>query len=210
MMDWLVNVIGTHLLPFQNPRVVAPPGTILPNGRPNVIIATPKRSGTHLAIDMIVNNNPHYRRKPIYVDLDMLAKRRNLDCLERLTGTSGYVVKTHFPIGVHNAEEMRLRVEAVAENAVIVTIRRTADDIIRSLDRWNETEDSESVLENLRQFWAFWETRATLQMEFTELFQPKGVQKLLSVCPDWDVQDALRFPRPATSRGLIYVNKAIP
>ena len=52
----LSNFIGRTVLPFTNPRVVAPPGTPGHHGRPNLIVATPMRSGTHILIDLILNN----------------------------------------------------------------------------------------------------------------------------------------------------------
>jgi hypothetical protein len=57
----LTHYISTHLLPFTNPRVVCPPGTVTAQGRPNIIVATPMRSGTHILSDMILNNIPAYQ-----------------------------------------------------------------------------------------------------------------------------------------------------
>ena len=42
----IANLIGRRLLPFTNPRVVSPPGHPKRHGRPNLIVATPMRSGT--------------------------------------------------------------------------------------------------------------------------------------------------------------------
>jgi hypothetical protein len=178
----LVNTIGKRMLSFQNSRVVAPPGVIVANGRQNVIVATPKRSGTHLAIDMIVNNHRAYRRKPVYVDLDMVAKRRDYESLDRLRERAGYVIKTHFPIAVHNENEVREAIDAIASGSVVIVIHRSADDIVRSMGRWSAAND-ESVRLNIERFQEFWRERADVTLDFASLFKPEGVRALLAHVP---------------------------
>ena len=63
-----LNWVGRRVLPYENARVVAPPGVPVTQDRPNIVVATPKRSGTHVLIDILLNNLPAYRRRPLYVE----------------------------------------------------------------------------------------------------------------------------------------------
>ncbi len=63
------------------------------NGTPHVVVAAQMRSGTHLLIDLILNNFPVYRESPLYLDLE----RYRLSDLEtsRIPDLRGLVIKTH-------------------------------------------------------------------------------------------------------------------
>ena len=85
----------SRLLPHNNHRCIAPPGIIGPAGGKSIIVPSLMRSGTHVLIDLLLNNVPGYRRAPLNVDLDhYLAGKNSLDALNRC---GSYVMKSHYP-----------------------------------------------------------------------------------------------------------------
>ena len=127
-LSGLVGFLGTHVLPYTNRRVVCPPGRPEVHGRPNIVVATPKRCGTHVLIDTILNNMPAYRNRPLYIDLDKAWKRRDLDekLFGRIDPRAGYVLKTHLPIDVPGATD-NARILALLDAAVVLTVHRDVD-----------------------------------------------------------------------------------
>lgn len=189
--DKFANFVGKNVISFENPRVVSPPGVIRGHNRRNIIVATPTRSGTHILIDLILNSFPDYCNIPLYVSLDKIIKRDRFQpgLLDTLRPDSGYVVKTHFPIGVAPTVEERARVARLASDAVVVTVRRKDADIIRSLSRFNakgvETKGvEERFAANIAAFWEFWEDRATIGLDFDDLFTAEAYADALDRLAD--------------------------
>ena len=58
----------SKLLPPNTPTVRCPPGLLRnsKNDLPNLVVATFPRCGTHLLIDLILNNFSLYRQNPLY------------------------------------------------------------------------------------------------------------------------------------------------
>lgn len=213
----LTNYIGTHLLPFTNPRVVCPPGTITPQGRPNIIVATPMRSGTHILIDMILNNIPAYRNRPLYVDLDQCRKQGNSenDLIGQVTPDAGYILKTHMPIGLQEGQPSDLRIQKIFDAGVVITIRRDRADVTRSLARWHHMASGADMSEYEAQydtFWNFWDRRKRIHLDFTDLFASKKMASVLeTLCADTGSTRAKRLTGPVsgTGKARIYTNKAL-
>jgi hypothetical protein len=214
----LANTIGTRYLSFQNPRVVSPPGMVGHHRRRNIIVATPMRSGTHVLIDLILNNLPDYRTRPLYVDLDQLVKRsRSAPGLYGTLGNdSGHVIKTHFPIAVDPNPAEMARVAALTQKAFVITVRRDEDAILRSLRRMNSDRASSAsfddrVQQDIGAFWAMWADRADLEIAFDDLFSSDAISLVLDrIATATSVRRARRLtpPMDATQRWRIYVAKA--
>ncbi|MBW4710799.1 hypothetical protein KX928_23660 [Roseobacter sp. YSTF-M11] len=213
----LTNFIGARLLPFNNPRVVSPPGVLRPRGRPNIIVATPMRSGTHVLIDMILNNMPAYRGRPLYVDLDQCWKqgRNGSDLLGKVTPDAGYVVKTHVPFGLNEAVAQDPRVLRVLEAGIVVTVRRPRADVCRSMARWNEEEPGKPLTRYeawYDQFWDFWQGYEQTEIAFEDLFQADRMQAILArLGTATGTAPARTFIGPPAGSGKrrIYANKAL-
>lgn len=211
----LANFVGTHLVPFTNPRVVCPPGRVRQRDLPNIMVATPMRSGTHILIDLILNNLPAYRARPLYVDLDQCAKqgRADHDLLGALTPRSGYVLKTHMPLNVPEDMAADPRIEALTEAACVITLRRDRAEVCRSLGRWHRIGAAEAEAAygpDYDRFWDLWEGRDRIAVEFSDLFDPEAMQRLLAdIAERTGTRAARRFMAPPSGRGKgrIYANK---
>jgi hypothetical protein len=212
----LSNFIGTKVLPFTNPRVVSPPGVPGRHGRVNLIVATPMRSGTHILIDLLLNNLPAYRHRPLYIDLDQCLKqaRPGHDLLGRLAPDAGHVVKTHYPIAVPEAAADP-RLPGLLRAGLVLAIHRPRAEILRSLDRWQGApEDSPEARfgPQIDAFWAHWKDIPRIDLEFAELFDAGRMRALLErIAAASGAPVAPRFvPPPGRGeRRRIYLDKAL-
>lgn len=212
----LAQFVGRRVLPFNNPRVVCPPGTVKPNGRRNIIVATPRRSGTHILIDQILNNIPAYRTRPLYIDLCKCLKRAasENDLIDRITPDAGYIIKTHLPVGLPGCVLRDARLDAIIAASVVITVRRDREDVRRSLDRWhkrkpkNETDyDTEYDT-----FWEFWSEKEQIALDFKDLFMQSQMEVLLNkLANQTQTKRAARFAGPTSPsrKRSIYLNKAL-
>ena len=212
----LSNFIGTHVLSFQNPRVVCPPGTLTEQGRPNIIVATPRRSGTHVLIDLLLNNMPAYRTRPLYVDLDQCLKRTTStdDLLTPITSRAGYIIKTHLPIGLDESVTTNGHVQRLIKDGIVLTVRRDRDAVIRSEMRWQDDQaethaDYEAAYDA---FWRFWQDQDQIALDFKALFDPVRMGALMDdLAVRTRTATKVRFkPAPSpTGKTGIYANKAL-
>lgn len=209
------NFIGRTVLPFTNPRVVAPPGTPGQHGRPNLIVATPMRSGTHILIDLILNNLPAYRTRPLYVDLDQCLKqaRPGRDLLGGVAADAGHVLKTHYPVGVP-AVAADPRLDVLVRQGIVLAIHRPRADILKSLDRWvgGAEEDPEVRFgPQIDAFWSFWGDVPRIDLDFADLFKVDRMHDLIGRIADrTGTAPAPRFtPPPGRSEARrIQIDKA--
>lgn len=69
------NILRSKILPFENSRVVAPAGKIGCDHRRCIVVATTMRACAHVMIDLLLNNLPAYRFRPLYVNRDRYLRR---------------------------------------------------------------------------------------------------------------------------------------
>lgn len=213
----VANFVGTHIVPFTNPRVVCPPGRIRSQGRRNIIVATPMRSGTHILIDLILNNLPDYRNNPLYVDLDQCRKQSGPgnDILANITSQAGYLVKTHMPLNVPDDMSGNSRVKELIDEGIVVTVRRSRADVCRSLGNWHGldmTEAEQHYGVEYDRFWQIWDGHNGISLTFEELFNPTAMQKFLQrLGKETDTSPASRYTAPPSgkNRNRIYANKML-
>jgi hypothetical protein len=221
-MKRLANLIGSRYLSFQNPRVVSPPGTVESNGRRNIVVATPMRCGTHVMIDAILNNIPAYCRRPLYVDLDQFCKRgmRADAGFGQLDARSGYVLKTHFPLGFARPEVHADRIAGLARDAFVIRVERDAGDIRKSLAHWAAGDADPTGLEryiagldaNLEAFHAVWQDRCDMTLRFEDLFDANRMTGIIAQIARETGSAAHPSYRPMPARrhlNRIYVQKAL-
>lgn len=213
----LANFVGMHLLPFTNPRVVCPPGRVTRQGRRNIVVATPMRSGTHILIDLILNNLPAYRSRPLYVDLDQCCKQSTPgnDLIGAIAPDAGYLLKTHMPLNVPDSMAADTRVEALLAGAVVLTLHRPRADVCRSLGRWHGLDMAAAEARygaEYDRFWTFWEGREAIALGFADLFEPARMQSLLQrIGAATGTRPAAVYTAPPSgqSRNRIYANKML-
>ena len=219
-MSRLANFIGSTLLPYTNPRVMCPPGQPRQHGRRNIIVATPMRSGTHLVIDMILNNIPAYRTRPLYINMDQCLSPRHLSrpfsFLDQITPESGHVIKTHLPIGVDEAGVANPKVAALIESAFVITVHRDHAKIERSLKQWSEKSarghSPQQDTDDYDRFWQFWQGRESIALRFDGLFDPAAmVQNMerIAEATQTEASSHFRGPMPSHKKLGIFGNKAL-
>jgi hypothetical protein len=180
--------MGRTVLRGANRRTTCPPGELVPNGNRGIIVATPPRSGTHVAINLLLNNLPAYRREPLYVELDALQRRKRLEgLLPQLEAGPGHVMKTHFPITFDRRSALMEQMRRIASANLVVVVKRDADAIEKSMKAWAAEEPLSKnlafFLENIRSeidfFWQYWKDFETVEIAFEDLMQPATAQRFL-------------------------------
>ncbi|WP_202261166.1 hypothetical protein [Rhodovulum sulfidophilum] len=204
------NFVGRRILPFSNGRVVSPPGAIGHHERRCIVVATTMRSGTHVMIDLLLNNLPAYRNRPLYIDLDQHLRRGEMP----VDPQAGYVVKTHYPFTMPGGKFPEDRLMGLFQNSLVITIQRDQAEILRSLARWHAAT-SDQILsrfgDGFDRFNAFWPGRDRMAIDHRTLFDRDAMQMLIrQIAERTGTEPARRFvpppPRDATQR--IYLMKA--
>jgi hypothetical protein len=177
MGNFLVRFLSQKIPP-DNPKTVCPPGKLQPSAVacPLVVVASFPRSGTHLLIDLILNNFPAYRREPLYVNLDEYI-RQGLD-VEELIRIGGYVVKTHYPESTFSVDN-HAAYQRVFDNALVLSPRRAHDQIVRSYQRMTDLKRKSEVASTLQDYLDFWQGHPTQLFEFSDLVNPAQTTTLL-------------------------------
>ena len=164
-----------RLLPHNNPRCVAPPGAIEGGeGRP-ILVPSLMRSGTHVLIDLILNNLAAYRRTPLYIDLDQCLMR-GVSAQQILAGGS-YVLKTHYP-SLSCPDQARSTLRQIAAEAIIIQPVRDPEEIFRSQSTWGMNARQEFEV-SMAAFEEFWKPFKSLQIPFSAMTAERPCQEVL-------------------------------
>jgi len=197
----------------ENRLTCAPPGKCN-NNQPNlknILVASPPRAGTHLLIDLLLNNFKQYCRIPLYVNGDALTE--NLATFEDLLNCKGYIIKIHYPANPAcqrspwRDDLFRILRE---ECLVLSTNRRSRDQIASMAKMWPKMEvrDFASMLEDFNSFWA----DSVLAISYESLIDSEQVNfvldKLESIIPAVISNDR-RLPQPKSSECSILISKLL-
>lgn len=204
-----LRVLGSGLLPHDTRKTTCPPAPLVPGEGPLIIVPSLMRSGTHLLLDALFNNFPALRRRPLFVDFD--AYERAALPPEPLASASGVTIKTHYP-QVELAAPYLAALKSAAARAFIVTPRRPAAEIRKSLAKWGEDVTAEEFAELESRFEAFWGPFSPVTVDFSTLLDPGGVETLIAL-----VAERTRLaPRPgrgpvmpARHRLGVYLDKVL-
>lgn len=171
----MLKVIARKLFQHANVRTVAPPAIPIANGKhlPNIVVASKMRSGTHLAIDSILNNFSDYRRKPLYIDIDEYAKQGK--SIKDFNALGGYIIKTHYPQVLRDMPE---GFETLLDQAIIVTPERSNTEIKRSMEYFYEI-DSDEVDAGIERFDDYWQDRGSLSVHYKSFRDPQKLTAFL-------------------------------
>jgi hypothetical protein len=203
-----LRLLGGKLLPHNTKTTTCPPAPLVSGEGPLIVVASLMRSGTHLLLDSLFNNVPKLRRKPLFVDFD--AYERGRMPVEPLQSVRGMIIKTHYP-ETPLAELYVEILRGLASKAVVLTPRRSAEDVRRSLAKWGVQVTPAEFAEVENRFAGFWTSFAPTIIEFPSLLNAAGVKAVLS-------QVALRTGlecrstepvMPARSRFGVYVDKTL-
>ena len=142
-----------RLFPHNNKRTVAPPGILSKRVGKPILVSSLMRSGTHLLIDLLLNNFAEYRNTPLYIDLDQyLTKRLPTD---QLLSCGSYVIKTHFPQTTHAIENISI-IKKIASQSYILQPQREIESIANSLQKFSYSGTFEDLLLEKHTFEDFW------------------------------------------------------
>lgn len=160
------------------------------------------RSGTHILIDLILNNLPSYRIRPLYIDLDQyLWAGMDIQALRQLKGA---VIKTHYP--QVNPPNFEAAIDALDLNSIVISPQRKYDDIAWSLQKfWKD----ENVFSNkdAQAFREYWDKYTPVIVPFEDMLQPKKATEMLvnlGALTNCQPKKKIIFP-PAKETPLLWV-----
>lgn len=134
------------------------------------------RTGTHLLIDLLLNNFPDLQQKPLYIDLDRyLEGDFDPSALEQC---GNCVIKSHYPQGWQTPEADEI-VKRLAQRSVIVEPTRDLDVIEQSLLRFWPEKGGDELRESFRRCEVFWSESETTKFPFESLVDPSGLEENL-------------------------------
>lgn len=139
------------------------------------------RSGTHIMIDLILNNFAMYKGSPLYINLDMVlhfgAK------VHDVTQAGGSVIKTHFPQSIEcRGHETEIREFLHQQKVILVT--REMNAIKKSLKRFgewgaNESTKFDQIHTEFDDYWNNEHKGSVLRVDYADLIQAEKVPGIL-------------------------------
>ncbi len=204
-----LRLSGSGMLPHDTKRTTCPPAPLVPGDGPLIIVPSLMRSGTHLLLDALFNNFPALRRRPLFVDFD--AYERAALPPEPLASVGGVTIKTHYP-QVELAAPYLSALKSVAGRAFILTPRRPAGEIRKSLAKWGEDVTAAEFAELESRFEAFWGPFSPVTVNFSTLLDPGGVETLIALVAERTrlaPRPGRRPVMPARHRFGIYLDKVL-
>jgi hypothetical protein len=203
-----LRLFNSGLLRHDTRRTTCPPGPLVSGDGPLVIVPSIMRSGTHLLLDALFNNFPALRRRPLFVDFDAYERAKLPPA--PLASLNGGTIKTHYP-QIELAPEYLSALKTLAARAFIVTPKRPAEAIRKSLAKWDEHYSPEAFMELERRCDEFWKPFAPLTVSFSSLLDVAGVKALVALVAERTNLTPRSGPpmMPARGRYRIYFDKIL-
>jgi hypothetical protein len=139
------------------------------------------RSGTHILIDLLLNNFAVLKKSPLYVNLDMFVHSGQR--IAPLDDARGAVIKTHFPQTIECRGNEEVMQDFLKRNKVILVVR-DQDQIRKSLQNfgaWGKAEvnnfEQSSAL--FKRYWDETHTGNVMRLQYADLIQPQKLPQLL-------------------------------
>jgi hypothetical protein len=217
VISGIANRVGKSVLHQDNCRTVCPPGS-LPgrvSGVPNIVVATCMRTGTHLLLDLIINNFSDYKRTPLYINLDMLFRQPDWfqrDCIEKIRSCGGFLIKTHYPQEPGPSDDIDMKLGSILDRSLVVTTERDFAAQAASLARFSPERRLPSRVSGITRFGDYWKSRgrpADLVVRFETLVSdPSGsVVQELATAVGLVPNQKLILPSDHGSRHRVYLDK---
>jgi hypothetical protein len=166
----------------MNRRTCSPPASLKqPNGLPHLVVASMMRSGTHIAIDLLLNNFSQYKGSPLYVNLDMVLHFGGK--MDDLSKSGGSVIKTHFPQAIecrgHKAE-----ISNFLTQQKVILVTRDPQQIKQSLRNFGEWGAEEALKfdplhQEFENYWLNEHKGEVMRVDYMDLIQPDKVPEIL-------------------------------
>lgn len=198
---------GAKILPHDTTCTTCPPGSLVSSETPLIIVPSLMRSGTHLLLDSMFNNFPALRRKPLFIDLD--AYERAALPVGPLARINGAIIKTHHP-QTPLAGPYLEALKNLAQRAFVISPRRPATQIRKSLDKWELHATEAEFAEVISRMDAFWGPFSPVTVEFSSLLKREGVASLVRIVADRTGLQPLppeKLVMPSSSRAGVYLDK---
>jgi hypothetical protein len=201
-------------VPPVNRRTCVPPGR-LPTGGDgdarHLLVSSLPRSGTHLLIDLVLNNFRRYRRSPLYVNLDRwLAQGGSASELRR---APPLVLKAHLPaFDPAPSETVLSELRDIAGQVSVVRPVRDLEEVFPSYRSMRPELSADQFAEEAAGFERFWEEidAEVLRVPFARLVErPDDVVGELARHLDLRVPKRVRPPRPKAHRFRIGTDKLL-
>ena len=144
------------------------------------------RSGTHLTIDLLLNNLSSYRNNPLYIDFDRFVYEAHDP--NTLTNAGSCIIKTHFRQRPFTQETLKL-LESIASNGLVIIPTRDLAATQASMKKWNFSPSLEKLQKDHDDQLIFWSRFNPLIIDFKDLLNPTKAISFLQ-----DVRQRLHLP----------------
>lgn len=168
--------IAARIFPHDGPALICPPGPVPTGPRPPIIVSSLMRSGTHLAMDLLLNNLPEYRQDPLYIDFDSYVYEGFSP--QSLLGAGSTLIKTHVaqrPFGRAYTDVLR---RIGAKGLVVIPVRETSK-IRLSMNKWGYDVTDAGLEEHHRSQLEFWKEQRPILIPFAHLLDPEKARDFL-------------------------------
>jgi len=134
------------------------------------------RSGTHLTMDLLLNNLPGYRQNPLFIDYDTYVYEGFSP--SALLGTGSTIIKTHIIQRPFTATSAGILHQLGRRGLVIIPERDPAK-IMASMSRFGyRASEAGILLQHTRQL-EFWESFDPMVVPFDDVLDPQKSAVLL-------------------------------
>lgn len=176
-----VQDLAARLFPHTTGKVMCPPGPLPTGPLPPLIVSSLMRTGTHLLIDLLLNNIQGYRQSPLYLDFDAYTFEGFASA--PLLEVGSCVVKTHVAHRPFNPETGDL-LRALADRSVVIIPMRQPEKIYKSMATWGYQASPEEFAGLQARHLAFWKGHDPILVEFDHLLNPEKAAKILALIRD--------------------------
>lgn len=196
----------------DTPAVCCPPGPLpVADQSSHVVVASLMRSGTHLAIDMLLDHFATYRQRPLYTNLDAFLRAGM--SLEALSAAGGMVIKTHCPQADEGADR-QAEARAFLWTQRVIVVHRNPEDVRKSLSRFGDLGLQAARFESVAEgFYQFWEGHpCAVKVSFEDITDPEVFPRVVHAVAAFlgeEVPERIIAPRPKSHRSRILVDKAL-
>ena len=169
--------LAARFFPHAGPSLICPPGPIPTGPHPPIIVSSLMRSGTHLAMDLVLNNIPEYRQEPLYIDFDSYIYEGYSP--QALLSAGSTLIKTHVAQRPFSRAYTDVLRRIGSKGLVIIPIRDISK-IRKSMNKWGYDVPEAGLEAQSRNQMAFWSDHQPLLVPFADLLDPDKARHFLN------------------------------
>ncbi|MDB6069989.1 MAG: pgi [Verrucomicrobiales bacterium] len=193
---------AARCFPHAGPSLICPPGPIPTGPLPPIVVSSLMRSGTHLVIDLLLNNIPEYRQEPLYIDFDSYIYEGYSP--QALLTAGSTLVKTHVAQRPFSRAYTDVLRRLGSKGLVIIPIRDLSK-IRKSMNKWGYNVCEASLEEQYRSQMTFWNDNQPLLVPFAHLLDPAKAREFLNA-----VTQRLSLPPLPEDKPIVVAGKSRP